>query len=48
MWHDRVAPNTIAFSAAISAFEKGMQWIQAFKLLCETRHDRVAQNTITC
>ena len=47
MRHDRVAPNTITFSATNSVCEKGMQWKHALELLREMWHDSVAPDTIT-
>ena len=47
MWHDRFAPNTITFSAAISAFEKGVHWKHVLELLRWMWQDRFAPDTIT-
>ena len=46
MRHDRVAPSTLTFNAAISSCEKRTQWQQALELLSEMWHDRVAPDTI--
>ena len=42
-----VAPDTITFNAAISAYGKGLQWKQALELMNQMRFDKVAPNTIT-
>ncbi len=47
MLHDRVAPDTISFSATISACETDMQWKHALELLREMLLDRVAPDTFT-
>jgi pentatricopeptide repeat protein len=42
-----VAPNTISYSAAISACEKGMQWKEALRLLRDMASKGVQPNTIS-
>ena len=48
MTHEGIGKDTITYTAAISACEKGQQWTLALDLLRQMTHEGIGKNTITC